>query len=88
MTHEELIAHQIQEFPTSVIITWEEFEALHKDHDEGQHEVIRWYKKHHPEAVCYYLKDVSFSGGHYNGIRFGELGDYCSFLHVQPLETN
>lgn len=85
-TRKQLTAIQFEEFPNSVIISWNDFIKLHLK-NPIHYETIEHYLNVHPNSVCYYLK-TSDHTGHYNGIRFGEEGDYCSFTHINPEDLN
>lgn len=87
LTHEELVKIQKEEYPSSVILTWGQFKTLHQDSHFAEKQTIDWYQENHPNAVCYYLKTKAHDDGHYNGIRFGKAGDYCSFTHINPDEV-
>ncbi len=78
-THEELLEIQMCQFPSSVIVSWEKLKTFHSD--SGHLDLINEYQKECPEAVCYYLSKP-VSNKYLNGIRFGELGDYCSLNHI------
>ena len=84
MTYDELSKIQFQEYPTSVLVSWKTFKEFHKGNSDNL-KIINWYERNAPNAVCYYLKNELSYGGHYNGIRFGLAGDYCSFSHINPI---
>ena len=86
-TYKELLVIQLAEYPSSVILNWGQLKQLH--HTKQFHvDTISWYEEHHPQAVCYYLTEKSLPDGHYNGIRYGDAGDYCSFSHINPKDLH